>query len=71
MKKIYPLAIALLMIPMSAMAQTASSTASTTPLYLPTQQEDLFIFGLFVYLAAVPFWARLLTVTKGRYDEML
>jgi|SRR3972149_12056230 len=43
------------------------SIATSTPLDL-TQQEFLFIFGLATFLFSIPFWDRVFTITRGRYD---
>ena len=43
--------------------------ATTTPeAYAPSEDEWLFVFGLLLFLMAVPFWDRSLTITKGKYD---
>lgn len=67
------LSLLFLLSPALAMADcTATSTASSTMLsctgYLPSEDELLFIYGLFVFIFTVPFWERVFSLTKGLYD---
>lgn len=40
------------------------AAATSTP-YVSTQQEQLFIFGLFLFLVSVPFWSMVFSLTKN------
>lgn len=55
----------------AASTTTSTSTASTTPSTLPNQDEYMFLFGVILFFAAVPFWERTLTVSQGMYDVQL
>jgi hypothetical protein len=52
----------------STPAGTVSTSTTGTIAFPMDKQELLFVFGLFVFLASVPFWERTLTVSRGAYD---
>lgn len=47
---------------------TTTSTTTASSLYAPTQQEFLFLFGLFLFVGSVPFWERVFSITRGAYS---
>ena len=52
--------------------QFGGPSTSTTPVsstYSPTEQEFLFILGLFLFIGSVPFWERVLSVSRSKYDS--
>lgn len=46
---------------------TTTPSVSTSGSYAPTQGEVLFIFGLVLFLASIPFWERVFSLTRGSY----
>ena len=46
----------------------AATTSTSTIPYAPTEDEFLFIFGLFLFIGSVPFWHGIFSIGRGRYD---
>jgi len=45
------------------------AAAGTSTPYVSSKDEQLFIFGLFLFLVSVPFWNSVFSVTRGNYDS--
>jgi hypothetical protein len=46
----------------------ATTTATSTPGYLPTMQEELFIYMVILFILAVGFWESVLTLRRSKYE---
>ena len=48
---------------------SSSTSTPSASVYSPTENEFLFVFGLFLFVGTLPFWERVLSVTRSRYDS--